>query len=142
MTDWTQFHPTQPMTTPEGETVHVDVEMGPLVAELWRLGYVTKVACQDVGEAVLEGGTRAAEADRPGIAARNMGRAWLIIRAEQGPILLDHMEDLNRRGEWKLFPVVKDEHPKSWISITFPRYQIAQARALLRAQQAQEPVNE
>ncbi|WP_412516787.1 hypothetical protein K8Z49_41580 [Actinomadura madurae] len=132
MTDWTQFHPTQPMTTPDGEIVNIDVEMVPLVAELWRLEYVTKVACQNAGEAVLEGGTRAAEADRPRIAAASMERAWLIVRAEQGTRLLASLEDLNTKGEWKLFPVVKDEHPDSWISITFPRHQITQAVTLLR----------
>ncbi|MEU8799554.1 hypothetical protein [Spirillospora sp. NPDC048819] len=132
MTDWTQFHPTQPMTTPDGDTVNIDVEMVPLVVELWRLGYVTKVACQDAGEAVREGGTRVAKADRTRVAARTMARAWLIVQADQGPQLLDSLEELDREGDWRHFPVVKDEHPESWISITFPRRQIAEATALLR----------
>lgn len=133
MTDWTQFHPTRPLTAPDGRQVHIDVEMVPLIRQLWRLGYLTKVACQDAGEAVREGGTRAAEADRPRLAARTMGRAWLIVRAEQGPQLLDAVGELARAGGWRLFPVVKDSDPASWASITFPRQQIAAAAAALAA---------
>ncbi len=55
MTDWTQFHPTQVLTTPNGREAQIDTEMVPLVRELWRLGFETKVACQDAREATREG---------------------------------------------------------------------------------------
>ncbi|NKZ03285.1 hypothetical protein [Actinomadura latina] len=136
MTAWTQFHPTEPLTTPDGQRVGIDVEMVPLVQQLWRLGFQTKVACQDAGEAVLQGGTRAPEADRPRIAARTMGRAWLIVRADQAPRLLDALVEVTSTGDWKLSPVVKDRDPDFWTSITFPRHQIAVAATLLaRAQE-------
>ncbi|NEA23781.1 hypothetical protein [Actinomadura bangladeshensis] len=101
MTDWTQFHPTEPLTAPDGSRVDIDVEMVPLVQQLWRLGFHTKVACQDAGEAVLHGGTRAPEGDRPRLAARTMGRAWLIVHADQAPRLLDAVTELSSTGTWK-----------------------------------------
>ncbi|MEU5995216.1 hypothetical protein ABZ806_40090 [Spirillospora sp. NPDC047418] len=141
MTDWTQFHLTQPLTTPDGQRVDIDVEMVPLIRQLWRLGYRTKVACQDAGEAVLQGGTRAPEADRPRIAARTMGRAWLIVQADQAPHLLDAVTELTSTGTWKLSPVTKDQDPHAWTSITFPRPHIPTATALLKhAQHVRNPV--
>ncbi|NEA29675.1 hypothetical protein [Actinomadura bangladeshensis] len=132
MTDWTQFHPTEPLTTPDGQRVDIDVEMVPLVQQLWRLGFRTKVACQDAGKAVLHGGTRAPEADRPHLADRTLGRAWLIVHADQAPHLLDAVPELAGTGTWKLSSVTKDRDPRSWTSITFPRPHIPAANALLK----------
>jgi hypothetical protein len=141
VTDWTQFHPTEPLTTPDGQRVDIDVEMVPLVRQLWRLGFRTKVACQDAGEAVLQGGTRAPEADRPRLAARTMGRAWLIVHADQAPRLLEAVTELSSTGTWKLSPVTKDRDPQSWTSITFLRPHIPAATALLKhAQHVRNPV--
>ncbi|CND87564.1 Uncharacterised protein [Mycobacterium tuberculosis] len=99
------------------------------------------MACQDVGEAVRHGGTRAPEADRPRIADRTLGRAWLIVQADQAPRLLDAVTELSSTGTWKLSPVTEDPDPRSWTSITFPRTHIPAATALLKhAQHVRNPV--
>ncbi|MBA9007258.1 hypothetical protein [Thermomonospora cellulosilytica] len=132
MTDWTQVHPTQPMQAPGGRTIDIDVEMVPLVAELWRLGHTTNLACQDAGEAILGGGTRTPEPERPAAAARNIGRAWLIVRAKEGPRLLEAWRPLRDSGRWLLQPAARDEPSGPWASLTFPRDRITDAAELLR----------
>lgn len=132
MTGWTQYHPTQTLTTPDGQRVGIDVKMVPLVTQLWRLGFATKVACQDAGEAIQEGGTRAAPADRPAAAARNMGRAWLVVRREDGPRLLKIWACVGAPDDWMMQPVKKDTDPDGWVSITFPRRLIETAVQALR----------
>ncbi|WP_067453405.1 hypothetical protein [Actinomadura macra] len=132
MTEWTQFHPTRVLVTLDGHEVNIDLEMVPLVQELWRLGLETKVACQDAGEAVREGGTRVAEAERAQASARLMGRAWLVVRLEDGPTLLEIWDSLGRPDDWVLRPVKKDTEPERWVSITFPRPLIKAAAQVLR----------
>jgi hypothetical protein len=132
VTDWTQYHPTQTLTTPDGRQADIDMEMVPLVAELWQLGFETKVACQDAGEAVREGGTRATPEDRPAAAASNMARAWLVVRREDAPRLLEIWSPAGKPGDWMMQPVKKDTDPDRWVSITFPRDLIEAAVRALR----------
>lgn len=132
MTDWTQVHPTYRLTAPDGREVNIDREMAPLVRELWRLGFETKLACQDAGEAVQGGGTRAAETDVPQASARLKGRAWLVVRREDGPRLLEIWRPVGQPAEWVMRPVCeKDSEPDHWVSITFPRHLIEEAARAL-----------
>ncbi|MFI0452470.1 hypothetical protein [Actinomadura sp. 6N118] len=134
MTDWVQHHPTHQLTAPDGQEVNIDVEIVPLVAALWRLGFETKVACQDAGEAVREGGTRAPEADRPRVSAKLMGRAWLVIRHEHVPRFLEICSGLGQPDDWIVRPVKKDRAADEWLSVVFPRELIpAAARAVQAA---------
>ena len=132
MTGWTQHHPTQALKTPDGREVDIDLEMVALVRELWRLGFATKVACQDAGEAVREGGTRATEAERSEASARLTGRAWLVVRREDAPRLLESWTRLGRTDDWMVRPVKKDTAPGAWVSVTFPRALINAATQALR----------
>jgi hypothetical protein len=133
VTDWVQHHATVPVTTPDGPAVDIDVEIAPLVEQLWRLGYRTKVACQDMGESILHGGTRVAPPDRERMSAIHAGRAWVIVGVEQGPVLVEALKSLPCADSWKLFRVTKDNDPDSWISLTFPRTSIAAATELMRS---------
>lgn len=45
------IHPTEVLTTPSGEKVDIDIEMVPVVREVWRLGLTTTACCQNVGDA-------------------------------------------------------------------------------------------
>ncbi|MFG3404114.1 hypothetical protein [Streptomyces sp. NPDC048142] len=45
------IHPHQPLTTPAGEEVNVDIGMVPVIERLWKIGLRTTACCQDVGEA-------------------------------------------------------------------------------------------
>jgi hypothetical protein len=134
MTDWTQHHQTQTqtMTGPDGHEHDIDKGVAGLVAELWRRGFITKLACEDAGEAILNGGTLASPEEIESAAARNIGRAWLIVEKDDGPKLFDIWKAL--RGDWLIFPVQKDSQPDRWISITFPKNQIPDAVELLAAQ--------
>lgn len=49
-------HPTETLRTPSGLAVSIDVEMMPVVRALWGRGLTTLMSCQDVGEAMAEGG--------------------------------------------------------------------------------------
>lgn len=139
MTDWVQHHPTLSMTTPDGRTVAIDVEIAPLVEQLWLLGYVTKVACQDLGEAILNGGTRTPPEERRQKAAGRIGRAWIIVRKDQGTELLATVRPLQESSRWDLHPVSKDSDPDAWISVTFPRASIGAATEELRRAHGEMP---
>lgn len=130
MTAWTQHHPTQTMTTPSGEKVEIDVEMVPLIRQVWRLGYATLLCCQDAGESILNGGTRTPADQRDSAAARNQGRAWVKVLADQCPRLLAALEPLSASGGWTAHPSAQPGQAE-WYSITFPRAQIKDAADLL-----------
>ncbi|XVQ10406.1 hypothetical protein ACQP1W_49190 [Spirillospora sp. CA-255316] len=132
MTNWIQHHPTTLMTTPDGRTVEIDVEIAPLVEQLWRLGHTTKLACQDAGEAILHGGTRVAPPDRDRQSARHAGRAWIVVGLDDGPALLEAVRSLPSADSWRAFAATKDNAPEAWVSITFPRRDITAAADLLR----------
>ncbi|MFB4314360.1 hypothetical protein [Actinomadura sp. 21ATH] len=36
MTGWVQHYPAVPMTTPDGGTVDVDVQIAPLIEQYWK----------------------------------------------------------------------------------------------------------
>ncbi|WP_329521324.1 hypothetical protein [Spirillospora sp. NBC_01491] len=129
MTDWTQTHPTQTMTTPGGERVEIDLEMIPLLTQLWRHGFETLLACQDLGEAILGGGTRVPPQERESHAADRMGRAWLKVRMEDGPRLLEVLQPLSDYQGWVLH--AEEARGRPWVSVTFPRQDIVEAAALL-----------
>ncbi|MGI5170054.1 hypothetical protein ACQEU3_37455 [Spirillospora sp. CA-253888] len=140
MTDWKQFHPTKTLAAPDGQQAAIDVEMVPLIQQLWRLGIETKTACQDASEAVREGGTRVPAEERPAKAARLTGRAWLVVSQEDGPRLIRAWECLGGSGEWKLLPVVQENDPEKCGTITFPRNQIeAAARDSVRTPRQRWP---
>lgn len=86
MTAWTQVHPAQLVTTPTGAIVDVDVEMVPLMTEIWRLRFTTLICCQDAGEAILGGGTRTPPEKRADAAARTTGRAPAVRARRRQPV--------------------------------------------------------
>lgn len=45
------IHPYAHLTTRGGDDVAIDVEMIPVIRQVWRLGLATTACCQDVGEA-------------------------------------------------------------------------------------------
>lgn len=48
--DEPNIHPTENITTPQSETIAVDLEMVPVVQAIWDLGLRTLACCQDSGE--------------------------------------------------------------------------------------------
>jgi hypothetical protein len=140
MGSWTQTHPTVPLTTPVGTVVEIDAEMAPFVRELWRLGYITRMCCQDAGEAIIGGGLTHVHASlRDTTAARNMGRALLKVAAIQGPALLTALRSLHGTGLWLANIPMGLEGPSPWASIAFPRNHILLAAALLGTCEVQAP---
>lgn len=109
------------MTTPEGEQVEIDVEMVPVAAQLWRLGFRTDMCCQDTGEYMLHGMPANAPDDREEAASRIMGRAWVRVPDDQAEWLMATVESLNSNGEWRVF---RQTNREGWTSITFPKEQI------------------
>jgi hypothetical protein len=47
-----KFHPTVELVTPDGEHVDIDVDIAPVIQQLWQAGLTTVSCCQDVGEAL------------------------------------------------------------------------------------------
>jgi hypothetical protein len=125
------------MTAPDGERVEIDVEMVPLVTQLWRRGFETTVACQDMGEAILGGGTRVSPEERERRAADRMGRAWLKVHVEDGPRLLEALRPLSDGPGWVLHE--EETRGRSWVSVTFPRQDIAAAAELLQGESRATP---
>jgi ABC-type uncharacterized transport system YnjBCD ATPase subunit len=125
------------MTAPDGERVEIDVEMVPLVTQLWRRGFETTVACQDMGEAILGGGTRVPPEERERRAADRMGRAWLKVRVEDGPRLLEALRPLSDTRGWVLHE--EEARGRPWVSVTFPRQDIAAAAELLQGESRATP---
>ncbi|MFC5183584.1 hypothetical protein [Actinomadura harenae] len=119
--------------------VSIDEELVPLMTQVWRLGFETKVSCQDVGEAVRDGGTRTAPADRPTVAARLRGRAWLVVKREHGPLLMTAVRLAGASEGWALHPVKQDTDPSTWLSITLPRTRIRQAAQALTSRPSPRP---
>jgi hypothetical protein len=129
---WTQTHATVPLRTPAGDVVEIDEEMAPLIRQLWRLGYITHMCCQDAGEAIIGGGlTHVHESLRDTTAARNKGRALVKLAAHQGPALLTALRSLHDSGLWLASISVSPDGLSPWVSIGFPRDHIAQATDLL-----------
>lgn len=130
MTSWTQTHPTRQVIMPDGSPAEIDEEMVPLVTQLWRLGFETLLACQDVGEAILGGGTRTLPADRERLAVPCMRRAWLKVRSEDAPCILRLLRPMSDGEGWILHSP-EEPHAHVWVSITFPRHQTAETATLL-----------
>lgn len=120
-TGWVQHHPTQAVTTSEGETVEIDTEMVPLIAALWKLGYLTDMSCQDTGEYMRDGTPPEPPEDRGEAAQRMMGRAWVRMPEADATRLMGVVEAAGMGGSWRVFPETRRE---GWASITFPKEQI------------------
>ncbi|GAA4224840.1 hypothetical protein GCM10022254_05250 [Actinomadura meridiana] len=52
----TEVHPAEETRTPSGLTARIDELMVPVVRRLWAAGYTTLMCCQDVGDAMANGG--------------------------------------------------------------------------------------
>ncbi|WP_143220952.1 hypothetical protein [Actinomadura sp. CNU-125] len=65
--------------------------------------------------------------------ARLKGRAWLVVRHDDAPRLLESAKRLGEPDDWLVRPVKKDTDPDTWVSITFPRALIDALGRALRA---------
>jgi hypothetical protein len=128
--EFVQHHPTQAMKSREGDTVEIDIEMVPLIAQLWRLGFTTDMSCQDTGKYMRDGTPAHAPDDRDEASERIMGRAWVRVPAHQSSRLMDLVALLNPNGEWM---VIERTHRVGWTSLTFPKDQIPAVVELLSA---------
>ncbi|MGI5165668.1 hypothetical protein ACQEU3_15030 [Spirillospora sp. CA-253888] len=52
----TDVHPTRLLRTPSGLSVAIDLDMVPVIQALWNRRLTTLMSCQDVGEAMADGG--------------------------------------------------------------------------------------
>jgi len=132
------IHPTKTLTTPAGDRVDIDIEMVPVIRELWRLGFTSTTCCQDVGEATA--GVRA-QRDSPlgyggdGFIAYYRGYALVKMPtsdAQELAALLAESEpfaDRIRRpwgvGSWRMNVPLTQAGLASEALIHFPHTQIA-----------------
>lgn len=56
MPEITEVHPAKSLSTPSGLPVSIDAELVPVIRALWALNLTTLMCCQDVGEAMAQGG--------------------------------------------------------------------------------------
>jgi len=107
-------HPTEPVTTPAGTVVDIDVEMIPVVRILWRLGLSTVGCCHDLGESLAGGGHRTSrnDHDRSRHLAFYAGVAWLKMPQDAAARLVTILADDETFG-----PRMTDwTHPDAWLS--------------------------
>jgi hypothetical protein len=130
---WSQQHPTKTLVDPDEGPVEIDVEMVPLIENLWARGYTTMMSCQDIGESILSGGTTTPEHLVEKTAAFYMGSAWLKVPADDGIRLMRLFAPIHRPGEWLAQIPITPKGACSWASIHFPREQINEAASLLEA---------
>ncbi|MEV5509068.1 hypothetical protein [Streptomyces orinoci] len=116
------IHPHETLTTPAGDAVEIDLDMVPVVRELWRLGIKTTACCQDVGEATA--GVRE-QRDTPlgyggdGFIAYHRG--WALLKLpiadalhlvellDASPTFGDRIRHPWRPGSWRMnVPLVRD----------------------------------
>ncbi|GAA2455787.1 hypothetical protein GCM10010191_88820 [Actinomadura vinacea] len=121
-----QHHPSQLLTTPDGERVEIDDLMVPVVTELWRLGFETLLSCQDGGEATLAGTTGAEPDQVQRLARLNAGRAWITVRADAAPALLTAFNDIDSVRS-------TPARANGWTSISWPTSAIDQLAERLAA---------
>jgi hypothetical protein len=142
MPDVKNVHRSERLITPDGAEVDIDVEMVPLIRQLWALGLPTAGCCQDLGESIVIGNspsrTRHADFYR--------GLAWLKMPLPAGCELLGYLaerpEYAERLRRWT--------HPQAWLAqvhlvpgesgtielghaqIHFPREQLDEVTAVLK----------
>ncbi|MDW4917718.1 hypothetical protein [Streptomyces californicus] len=87
------IHPHQPLITPAGEEVSIDIRMVPVIERLWKIGLRTTACCQDVGEATraVRDSQRSAPStfDGAGFIAYHDGYALLKMPREDAQTLAD-----------------------------------------------------
>jgi hypothetical protein len=118
------IHPYEYLTTPAGERVPIDVEMIPVIRQLWRLGFITTACCQDVGEATAA--VRVARHSEPqgyggnGFIAFHSGYALLKMPRDDArrlvtviaaaPAFRDRVGKRWRAGSWRMtVPIICDD---------------------------------
>jgi hypothetical protein len=77
VSEWPQTHPSREVETPDGQTIHVDEGIWPLIQAIWVRGWTTNGSCQNLGEAI-----RATQPDKTTLAALRMDKAWLKLPNE------------------------------------------------------------
>ncbi|MFD0903584.1 hypothetical protein [Actinomadura sediminis] len=147
MPDVENTHPSRRLTTPDGVTADIDLDMVPLVKALWALHLRTAGCCQDLGESIASGPGWAQGPGRQRHAAYYTGQAWLKMPVTDAQTMLglllshpDMEQRLNRwtrPGAWEVFSyLVADEGrivQSGWAQIHFPKAQIPEVIEHLRA---------
>jgi hypothetical protein len=100
MSDLKPVHPTQRLVAPDGGEVDIDVEMVPLIQELWKQGLTTKGCCQDFGDSILNNGHRSTSPDdaRQRFADFYSGQAWLKMPTADATRLIARLGAHPRSG--------------------------------------------
>ncbi|WP_327689044.1 hypothetical protein [Streptomyces tubercidicus] len=133
------IHPRQTLITPAGEHVDVDVDMVPVLGELWRLGFTTTACCQDVGEATA--GVRE-QRNSPlgygGDAFIDYHRGWALLKLPtpdafhlvallaEVPLFADRVRNPWRPGSWRTNVPLEPSGLADAALLHFPSPQIPQ----------------
>jgi hypothetical protein len=150
MSDVANVHPSQRLVLPwdsDGEAVDIDVEVVPLVQQLWALGLQTAGCCQDLGESIITTESPTASAGRRRHAAFYQGQAWLKMPVDDAQHMLGILakspgfrEQLRRwthPDAWEtyayLLPTDDGVRMSSWAQVHFPNDQIGEVVELLGA---------
>ncbi|MEU7045426.1 hypothetical protein AB0A77_30825 [Streptomyces varsoviensis] len=140
------IHPHETLTTPAGEDVEIDLDMVPVVRELWRLRIKTTACCQDVGEATA--GVRA-QRDTPlgyggdGFIAYHRGWALLklpvpdarrlVALLAETPDFAPHVCHPWRPGSWRMNVPLGQDGIADDALLHLPREQLPSLAEALRA---------
>ena len=139
------IHPHQTLITPAGEHIDVDLDMIPVIGELWRLGFTTTACCQDVGEATA--GVRE-QRESPlgygGDAFINYHRGWALLKLPTAdarrlvalladdPQFADRVSHPWRPGSWRMNVPLEPTGLAEAGLLHFPTEQIPQLVEALR----------
>jgi hypothetical protein len=117
MSELKQVHPSERLIIPETGPVDIDVEMVPLMRQLWAMGLTTLGCCQDFGDSILHNGHRSTttDDDRQRFADFYRGQAWLKMPVANALRLISSISDhplfSQRLRRWT--------HPEAWMSIAY-----------------------
>lgn len=120
------------VSMPDGHEVVIDQELVPLMKALWAMEFVTLMSCQDVGEAIDDGGTTIYSERH---ADYYRGRVWLKLPILDGQRLLRIVEAIpdsdfreHLRGStpecWTSTVYLWPTGLADWVDIYFPRDQL------------------
>lgn len=117
MSDLIQVHPAERLVTPDGAEVDIDVEMVPLLQQLWAMGLQTKGCCQDFGDSIGNNGHRSTtpDDDRQRHATFYAGQAWLKMPLADAARLISAISDHPAFGQ----RVRRWTHPEAWMAIAY-----------------------
>lgn len=105
------LHPHEWLTTPDGTDVEIDVEMVPLIYEIWRLGLATVGCCQNLGESIIIGNSPS----RQRHADFHQDKAWLQMPLPDAQRLLGIV---SRQPEYHE-RLVRWTHPDAWSAFVY-----------------------